>query len=192
MPRHRSFCATHFFIHKILLSPVALQPSTPWLKQRKKRNGNEIARRGPMVNRFHCHAFVFKQLLISAVSSSSSSSSESDSDSSPPPARENSQREEQNKVKPSETPSSTSPASSSPNAPPPPPPEASSSKEPSSEDSFDEFYLKQATNEFANDLDKLRSAGDFNEKSVPILIEGLKQGRDCFTPEERKRIVEGS
>lgn len=56
------------------------------------------------------------------------------------------------------------------------------------EQAFDEFYLRQATSEFANDLDKLRSAGDFNSRSVALLVGALKQGGACFRPEERARI----
>ncbi|KAK3715553.1 hypothetical protein LTR37_007041 [Vermiconidia calcicola] len=57
---------------------------------------------------------------------------------------------------------------------------------------FEDFYLKQATKEFANDLDKLRSAADFNERSVPILIAALKQGTTCFKEEERIKIGEAA
>lgn len=53
---------------------------------------------------------------------------------------------------------------------------------------FEDFYLRQATNEFANDLDKLRSAGDFNARSVALLVRALKQGSACFRPDERARI----
>ncbi|EME77793.1 uncharacterized protein MYCFIDRAFT_33384, partial [Pseudocercospora fijiensis CIRAD86] len=54
---------------------------------------------------------------------------------------------------------------------------------------FQAFYLRQATREFANDLDKLRSAGDFHqEKSVPLLISALKQGTACFSVEERRMV----
>ena len=53
---------------------------------------------------------------------------------------------------------------------------------------FEEFYLKQATKEFANDIDKLRSAPDFNEKHVPVLIRALRQGTACFSIEERVRV----
>lgn len=53
---------------------------------------------------------------------------------------------------------------------------------------FEEFYLRQAAQEFANDLDKLRSAGDFSAKSVPMLIAALKQGTACFGKEEKMRI----
>lgn len=58
------------------------------------------------------------------------------------------------------------------------------------EKSFEDFYLRQATREFANDLDKLRSAGDFNERSIPLLISALKQGTACFSRDERRRIGE--
>ena len=56
------------------------------------------------------------------------------------------------------------------------------------EQAFNDFYLRQATKEFANDLDKLRSASDFNARSVPMLVGALKQGGACFTKEERARV----
>ncbi|KAK3630836.1 hypothetical protein LTR56_017253 [Elasticomyces elasticus] len=57
------------------------------------------------------------------------------------------------------------------------------------EQAFEDFYLKQATKEFANDLDKLRAAGDFNAtKSVPLLVAALRQGTACFGKDERKKI----
>ncbi|TKA27892.1 hypothetical protein B0A50_03957 [Salinomyces thailandicus] len=59
------------------------------------------------------------------------------------------------------------------------------------EQAFQAFYLRQATREFANDLDKLRSASDFKAaggSSVTLLIEALKQGSTCFGKEERERI----
>ena len=57
------------------------------------------------------------------------------------------------------------------------------------EKSFDDFYLRQVTQEFANDLDKLRSAKDFSERSVKVLVEALKQGSACFSVEEREKIA---
>ena len=55
----------------------------------------------------------------------------------------------------------------------------------------EDFYLRQATKEFANDLDKLRSASDFNpERSVPMLIRALKSGSVTFSEDERRRIGE--
>ncbi|KAK4613162.1 hypothetical protein CLAFUR0_13196 [Fulvia fulva] len=56
------------------------------------------------------------------------------------------------------------------------------------EKAFEDFYLRSATKEFANDLDKLRSAGDFSDRSVSMLIRSLGQGTKCFTKEERVRI----
>ncbi|EMD00224.1 hypothetical protein BAUCODRAFT_119775 [Baudoinia panamericana UAMH 10762] len=54
---------------------------------------------------------------------------------------------------------------------------------------FAEFYLRRATKEFANDLDKLRSAGDFyGTKSVAMLVDALKQGISCFGRDERVRV----
>lgn len=56
------------------------------------------------------------------------------------------------------------------------------------EKAFEDFYLKQATREFANDIDKLRSAPDFNERHVPVLIQALRQGTGCFSREERVKV----
>ena len=61
-------------------------------------------------------------------------------------------------------------------------------KETDPEKAFEDFYLRQATKEFASDLDKLRSSSDFNDRSVPMLIVALKQGTACFKPEERRKI----
>ena len=51
---------------------------------------------------------------------------------------------------------------------------------------FESLFLRQATKEFADDIDKLRKAGDFTDKSVPILVDALKQGASLFNEEERK------
>ena len=56
---------------------------------------------------------------------------------------------------------------------------------------FETFYMKQVTTEFADDLDKIRNADDFNEKSLPILIEALKQGTSIYSEEEKRRIMGG-
>ena len=58
----------------------------------------------------------------------------------------------------------------------------------SAEKAFEDFYLRQATKEFANDLDKLRNASDFNARSVPILIDALRQGKACLSQEETVRV----
>ncbi|KAL9094838.1 MAG: hypothetical protein Q9165_002787 [Trypethelium subeluteriae] len=56
------------------------------------------------------------------------------------------------------------------------------------EEAFKNFYLRKVTEELAEDLDKARSASDFSERSLPILIEALQQGVGTFTKEERIRI----
>jgi ribosome assembly protein 3 len=43
--------------------------------------------------------------------------------------------------------------------------------------------------ELQDDLDKLRSASDFNESSLSILISALRQGEAVFSAEEKKRIM---
>ena len=53
------------------------------------------------------------------------------------------------------------------------------------EEAFTSYYLRQLTSEFSTDLDKLRTAADFNDRSVEILVEALKQGRSCFDKEQR-------
>jgi ribosome assembly protein 3 len=43
--------------------------------------------------------------------------------------------------------------------------------------------------ELEEDLDKVRSAGDFQESSLPILVTALKQGESIFSGEEKMRIM---
>lgn len=61
-------------------------------------------------------------------------------------------------------------------------------KEADAEDAFTSFYLRQITSDFAEDLDKVRSASDFKDSSLTMLIDALKQGRSCFAKEERLSI----
>ena len=63
--------------------------------------------------------------------------------------------------------------------------------EPDPED-FESLYLKQVTEEFADDIDKLRKAGDFTDSSVPILVDALKQGAAMFSEEDRKILMGNS
>ena len=59
-------------------------------------------------------------------------------------------------------------------------------------ESFESWYLKQVTAEFADDIDKIRNAPDFTEKSVPVLVQALKQGGARFSEQERERILRGT
>ena len=49
--------------------------------------------------------------------------------------------------------------------------------------------MQQVTAEFADDLDKIRNANDFNEKSLPVLIAVLKQGASMYSEEERRKVM---
>lgn len=48
------------------------------------------------------------------------------------------------------------------------------------------------TDEFGDDLDRLRKSNDFNEKSLPLLIETLKQGASLYTEEEKQKVMTGA
>ncbi|KAL8674924.1 MAG: hypothetical protein Q9168_000728 [Polycauliona sp. 1 TL-2023] len=54
---------------------------------------------------------------------------------------------------------------------------------------FETCYLKQLTTEFADDLDKLRNASDFNERSMPILIQALKDTAGVYSGEEKADVM---
>jgi len=143
----------------------------------KKRRRNRKARTEGM------HALVASTLvcvLIAAVSSSESSSSD-----------ESPRREESDNDAPDEPviEDTASAAAAEHNDTPEALPAKQQAIDP--EQAFEDFYLKQATKEFASDLDKLRSAPDFKEGSVPVLIEALRQGRACYGVEERRRVGEG-
>ncbi|KAF2470488.1 uncharacterized protein BDR25DRAFT_287455 [Lindgomyces ingoldianus] len=53
---------------------------------------------------------------------------------------------------------------------------------------FTSIYLHKVTTELADDLDKVREANDFTNRSLPMLIHALKQGESIFGAEERKRV----
>lgn len=57
---------------------------------------------------------------------------------------------------------------------------------------FASYYLRKITQELADDLDKIRSANDFSERSLPILIHALQQGQGIFSEEEKAMIMKGS
>ncbi|KAL8785744.1 MAG: hypothetical protein Q9213_003211 [Squamulea squamosa] len=69
------------------------------------------------------------------------------------------------------------------------PKHGSSDKVEDAETDFEAFYLKQVTAEFADDLDKLRNANDFNEKSMPVLIDALKMTARTYSEEEKAKVM---
>ena len=64
----------------------------------------------------------------------------------------------------------------------------SQSSPPPKED-FESYYLKRVTAEFADDIDRLRNAPDFNERSVPVLIAALKGGSKGFSEDEKEKLI---
>lgn len=54
---------------------------------------------------------------------------------------------------------------------------------------FTQFYMQRATQEFAEDLDKVRRADDFRDDSLGILVGALRHGTEGFSAEERRRVV---
>jgi ribosome assembly protein 3 len=54
---------------------------------------------------------------------------------------------------------------------------------------FTKHYMQRATQEFAEDLDRIRAADDFKDDALPLLINALQQGTSVFSIEEQRRIV---
>ncbi|KAI2471165.1 ribosome-assembly protein 3-domain-containing protein [Annulohypoxylon bovei var. microspora] len=54
---------------------------------------------------------------------------------------------------------------------------------------FTSYYLQQSTKEFAEDLDKIRSADDFKGDAVAMLVKSLQQGTTLFSDADKKRIL---
>ncbi|KAI9788646.1 MAG: hypothetical protein M1816_006792 [Peltula sp. TS41687] len=57
-------------------------------------------------------------------------------------------------------------------------------------EAFQSYYLRKITAELSDELDSLRSAQDFTDASLPMLMAALKQGVDCFSMVEQKAVVE--
>lgn len=49
--------------------------------------------------------------------------------------------------------------------------------------------MRIMTEEFGDDLNKIREAKDFEDRSLPMLIRALKQGVKIFSAEEKRSVV---
>ncbi|KAG8529290.1 uncharacterized protein KY384_005925 [Bacidia gigantensis] len=67
---------------------------------------------------------------------------------------------------------------------------ASHSNEERAAEDFGSRYLRQVTADFADDIEKLRTASDFKESSVPVLIQALKEGAANFTEKEKREMMD--
>ncbi|KAI4105525.1 MAG: hypothetical protein LQ339_003367 [Xanthoria mediterranea] len=68
-------------------------------------------------------------------------------------------------------------------------PDPANNNQPEGTDDFEGFYLQQVTAEFADDLDKLRNASDFTDKSMPVLIEALKDTARTYSEKEKEEVM---
>lgn len=127
-------------------------------------------------------------------SDESSSSSGSIPESPPPKSKKSSDQQEIKRIAqpstgPSKAPDTSRPEAESEAAPETNEPARTHTSAKQHQDAFEQFYLSQATKELANDLDKLRSAGDWKgERSIGLLVRALKQGSVGLAEEERGRV----
>lgn len=50
--------------------------------------------------------------------------------------------------------------------------------------------MQLITSEFGEELNQVRKAKDFNERSLPMLVRALKMGVNVFEMGEKKTVVE--
>jgi ribosome assembly protein 3 len=55
---------------------------------------------------------------------------------------------------------------------------------------FASFYLRKVAMELEDDLDKIRSAGDFKQSSLDLLISALRQGESIFSADEKRQVMQ--
>lgn len=54
---------------------------------------------------------------------------------------------------------------------------------------FESYYLQRATQELAEDLDKVRNTNDFKPESIHFLVHALQQGSSQFSSDDQRRVV---
>lgn len=54
---------------------------------------------------------------------------------------------------------------------------------------FSKYYLQRVTQEFGEDLDRVRAADDFKDDAFALLVNALQQGTSIYSSEEQRRIV---
>lgn len=64
-----------------------------------------------------------------------------------------------------------------------------SEQKPTNSPAFESYYLQRATQELAEDLDKVRNTNDFKAESIHFLVHALKQGISQFSADDQKRVV---
>ena len=57
---------------------------------------------------------------------------------------------------------------------------------------FSRYYMQKVTLEFADDLDRIRSADDFRHDALSMLVHALQQGVDVFSTTEKQSVICGT
>ncbi|KAF8537103.1 ribosome-assembly protein 3-domain-containing protein [Trichophaea hybrida] len=61
--------------------------------------------------------------------------------------------------------------------------------DPDAEAKFEEYYMRLVTEEFGDDLNELRMAPDFTDKSLQMLVLALKQGVNIYSAEDKQIVL---
>lgn len=61
--------------------------------------------------------------------------------------------------------------------------------DPQADAKFEEYYMRLITEEFGDDLNNVREAKDFEDRSLPMLVRALRQGVNIFNPEEKRAAL---
>ncbi|KAL7276266.1 hypothetical protein RUND412_000732 [Rhizina undulata] len=61
--------------------------------------------------------------------------------------------------------------------------------DPEAAQKFEEYYLRLITQEFGDDLNNVRQAKDFGDRSLPMLVRALKQGVNIFDVGEKRLVI---
>jgi ribosome assembly protein 3 len=51
------------------------------------------------------------------------------------------------------------------------------------------YYMQRLVKEFAEDLDAVRTADDFSDSSLPVLLQALQKGVSTFSEHEVQRLA---
>ncbi|KAI9798556.1 MAG: hypothetical protein M1833_004693 [Piccolia ochrophora] len=68
---------------------------------------------------------------------------------------------------------------------------ASKPKPSSTTASFEDVYLRKVTAELSEDIDAVRAADDFSDRSVAVLVRALRQGVGIYGQEARRTAMGG-
>ncbi|GAO50077.1 hypothetical protein SAICODRAFT_212399 [Saitoella complicata NRRL Y-17804] len=62
-------------------------------------------------------------------------------------------------------------------------------RDPALAERFKDYYMNLVTEEFGDDLNKIREESTFNERSLPMLIRSLQSGTNIFSGEEKELFL---